>query len=103
LAQLDLRLHEAHAAAITELARDNSRLVVLKLASLRAYHRNRVIHIQTELATLIDVRIHRMKTAELARINQDHADHSAKTEARRRADIVCERMASGLMEVVHAH
>lgn len=103
LAQLDLRLHEAHDAAIAELARDNSRLVELKLASLRAYHCNRVVHIQMELANLIDVRIRRMKTAELARINQDHADHSARIEARRRADIVCERMASGLMEVVHAH
>ena len=103
LAQLDQRLHEAHDAGVAELARDNSRLVELKLASLGAYHRNRVAHIQTELATPLEPRIRRMKTAELARIDQDHAGHCSKIEARRRADIVCERVAFGVMEVVHAH
>ena len=103
LAQLDQRLHEAHDTARAELARDNSRLVELKLASLGAYHRNRVAHIQTELATALEPRIRRMKTAELARIDQDHAVHCAKIEARRRADIVCERVAFGVLEFVYAH
>jgi hypothetical protein len=39
----------------------------------------------------------------LARIGQDHAAHCAGIEARRRADIVRERVAFGVMEVVHAH
>ena len=103
LAQIDQRVHEAHDAALAELARDNSRLVEQKLASLGAYHRNRVARIQTELANATEDRIRRMKTAELARIGQDHAAHCAGIEARRRADIVRERVAFGVMEVVHAH
>ncbi|MHB1310260.1 MAG: helicase-related protein [Limisphaerales bacterium] len=103
LAQLDHRVHEAHDAALAELARDNSRLVELKLASLGACHRNRVARIQTELANATEDRIRRMKTGELARIDQDHAAHCARIEARRRADIVRERVAFGVMEVVHAH
>jgi hypothetical protein len=102
LAQLDQRIHKAHDAALTELARDNSRLVELKLASLGAYHRNRVAHIQTELENAKEDRIRRMKIAELNRIAQDHAASCAKIEACRRADIVRERVALGVMEVVHA-
>lgn len=102
LAQLDQRVNEAHDAALAELARDNSRLVELKLASLGAYHRNRVARIQAELANVTEDRIRRMKAAELARIDQDHVAHCARIEARRRADIVRERVAFGVMEVVHA-
>lgn len=103
LAQIDQRVHEAHDAAMAELDRDNSRLVEMKLASLGAYHRNRVAHIRTELANAKEDRIRRMKTAELARIDQDHAANCAKIEARRRADIVRERVAFAIMEVFHAH
>jgi ATP-dependent helicase HepA len=103
MANLDHRLHKAHDVALAELARDNSRLVELKLASLGAYHRNRVARIQTELKNPMEARIRRMKTAELARIDKDHAAHCARIEARRRGDIVRERVAFGVMEVVYAH
>jgi len=102
LAQIDQRVDAAHDAALKELARDNSRLVEIKLASMEAYHRNRVARIQMELANATEERIRRMRTAELARIHQDHATNCAKIEARRRADIVRERVAFGGMEVVHA-
>jgi hypothetical protein len=102
LAQLDQRVHEAHDAALAQLARDNSRLVELKLASLGAFHRNRVALIQTELANATEERIRRMKAAELIRVEQDHTANCTRIEARRRADIVRERVAFGVMEVVHA-
>ena len=102
LAQIDQRVDAAHDAALKELTRNNSRLVEIKLASMDAYHRNRVARLQMGLTNATEERIQRMRTAELARIHQDHARKCATIEARRRADIVRERVAFGGLEVVYA-
>jgi hypothetical protein len=101
LAGLDERIHREHDAALSALAVQNTRLVELKLASLDAYHRNRVARIQAELANAREERIRRMKTAELARAERDHAARRSEIEHRRQADIIRERVAFGLLEVLH--
>jgi hypothetical protein len=53
----------------------------MKLASLDAFHRNRVARVQAELSNANEGRIRRMKTAELARVEQDFAAHGTSIEA----------------------
>ena len=102
LGGLDERIHRERDASLAALANQNARLVELKLASLDAYHRNRLARIQAELANAREDRIRRMKTAELARAERDHAARRAEIERRKQADIIRERVAIGLLEVFHA-
>jgi hypothetical protein len=99
LAGLDERIHRNRDDALAELANHNARMVELKLASLHAYHRNRLARIQAELANAREERIRRMKTAELARAERDYAARHAEIERRRQADIIRERVAIGILEV----
>ena len=99
LAGLDERIQRERDAALSALAVHNTRLVELKLASLDAYHRNRLARIQAELANAREERIRRMKTAELARADREHAVRRAEIEHRRQADIIRERVAIGILEV----
>jgi superfamily II DNA or RNA helicase len=102
LAALDERIHQERDVALATLADQNARLIELKLASLDAYHQNRLARIQGELANVRDDRIRRMKAAELARAERDFATHRADIERRREADIIRQRVAMGLLEVIHA-
>jgi ATP-dependent helicase HepA len=86
---------------LSVLAVHNTRLVELKLASLDAYHRNRLARIQAELANAREERIRRMKTAELARAERDHTARPGEIEHRRQADIIRECVAFGLLEILH--
>ncbi len=99
IAGLDECIHRERDIALATLTAHNARLVELKLASLDAYHRNRLARIQTELANAREDRIRRMKTAELARAERDHVARRAEIERRRQADIIRERVAVGILEV----
>jgi len=101
LAALDEETHRQRDVALAELLTRNEQLVAHKLASLHAYHQNRLTRIERELSTASDERIIRMKTSEKSGVERDYAARRQEIEQRRNADIVRERVAVGILEVVH--
>lgn len=102
LAALDEEIHRQRDAALADMLADNEQLVARKLASLDAYQQNRLARIERELSNSSDERIIRMKTSEKTRAERDHAARRQEIEMRRNADIVRERIAVGILEVIHA-
>lgn len=98
---LEKKIHSERENALSALAANNARLVELRLASLDAYHNNRLARIRAELSNAQEDRIRRMKTSELARAERDYAERRAEIERRRHADIIRERVAFGILEVAH--
>ena len=103
LAALDEETHRQRDVALAELRMRNEQLVTHKLASLDAYHQNRLNRIERELSTVHDDRINRMKTSEKSTVERDHAVRRQKIEQRRNADIVRKCIAVGILEVKHGN
>ena len=101
LTALEAQLHDERDSALRELLARNEQLVTRKLASLDAYHQNRLARIDAELTSAREERIIRMKTSERARVERDHAARRQEIERRRTADIIRERIAVGILEVTH--
>jgi hypothetical protein len=101
LGTLDEHMHNERDAALAELLTRNEQLMARKLASLDAYHQNRLARISAEVAAARDDKIIRMKTAERARVERDHTAHRQEIEARKNADIIRERIATGILEVIN--
>ena len=102
LTALDEQTHRTRDMALAELLTRNEQLLARKLASLNAYHQNRLARIERELSTARDERIIRMKNSEKTRAERDHAARGQEIEKRRNADIVRDRIAAGILEVTHA-
>jgi hypothetical protein len=89
----------AYVEARAQLREHNEKLVERKLASLEAYHRNRLQRVDADLAATTDLRIARMKEAERARIERDYERRRTEIESRRDADIVSQRVAAEILQV----
>lgn len=101
LEHLDEEAHRQRLDALRELGERNNTLIARQLASLDAYYQNRLQRVQLELAQVTEQRITRMKEAERARIERDYDRKRKEIEARREADIISQRVAAGILEVLH--
>jgi len=99
ITELDEEAHRQRENALQELRTRNEILITRKLASLDAYHRNRLKRIEMELASNPDERIQIMKTAERNRAESDYEGKRQAIEKRRSADILSQRIAAGILEV----
>jgi ATP-dependent helicase HepA len=82
------------------LAETNEVLVSRKLASLQSFHDGRVRRLQGDLQEASEPRIIRMRKSELARVEDDFARRRSALEAARQVDVVSERVAAGIIEVI---
>jgi hypothetical protein len=98
---LEKLVQAAHRLALNELSGRNTQLVEHKLASLDAYHRNRIARIQSDLGQVQEERIRRMKSSELSRAQSEHDTRRREIESRKQSDIIRQRIAVGLLEVNH--
>lgn len=103
LAAVDDASRGSRLAEIEDLRQRNEAVITRKLASLDAYHQNRLARIDAELQQAVDERIIRMKTAERARVDSDHEEKRREIEAARNADIASKRIAAGLLDIYHGN
>lgn len=103
LAAVDEASRGSRLAEIEDLRQRNEAVIARKLASLDAYHQNRLARVDAELQQATDERIIRMKTAERARIESDHEEKRREIEAARNADIASKRIAAGVLEINHGN
>lgn len=100
---LDELAREERRQAIIALQESNAALVDQRLASLDLYYRGLLSQLDAVLSANSDVRILRMKASERERRTAEHARARAELERRRDADIISERIAVGVLEVLHGH
>lgn len=99
LHKLEEAIHEKRRREVTKLIKANRQLAEQQLASLARYYDRRVARINAELSSATDRRIQRMKKSELRRIQQEQERRQREIEARKKADIISQRVAYGLLEV----
>jgi len=102
----DWRLLETQAekeleGELARLGKENEVLVSQHLAALEAYYPARLARLADEAAAQKDPRIVRMKQAELRRLGSEFEERKVEVESRRRADIVSQRVAAGVLEVAN--
>ena len=102
LAGIDDQAHHARASLLTDLQSRNNVLITQKLASLDAYHLARLKRIDIEIAKNPDHRIQIMKASERVRAQVDYEGKRQEIEKRRKADILMQHIAAGIMEVPRA-
>jgi len=96
---LDDESYKSRLTALDELRERNDALVARKLASLDAYHRNRLDRVSTELTKATEDRIIRMREAERDRIERDYKEKRADIAERQVTDIVSRRVAGGILTI----
>ncbi len=99
--QLDAEAYQQRQDALRELRNKNARLAEQQMASLDAYHQNRLQRVAAEASQATDVRIARMKEAEKDRIERDYERRRAEITERSEADVISDRIAAGILEVRH--
>jgi len=99
LEALEEHAHAALGEAVEATRRRNDNLVERRLASLEAYYQNRRDRVSEEVAAASDSRIRRMKEAELARVEREHVAKRSELEGLRKADILSQRIAVGLLAI----
>lgn len=100
LTQIDEQAFAARQRAIAELRTRNERLVQQRLSSLDAYHRNRINRLDAEILNTDEQRIRVMKTAQRSRAETDYQMRRTEIEKRRQADILTQRIAAGILEIL---
>jgi len=95
--QLDETLHEHRLNEVSKLRERNNSLLNRQLASLDAYYQNRLERVINELDLAREERIKRMKESEQSRIIRDYENKKAELEDRREADIISQRIATGIL------
>ena len=98
---LDELAREQRRQAIAALQESNAALVDQRIASLDLYYRGLLSQLDGVLSANTDARILRMKASERERRTAEHARGRAEIERRRDADIIGERIAVGVLEVLH--
>ncbi len=102
LAVIDEHVHALRRQELERLRSDNDILIARKLASIDAFHGNRLARVDREIVMSTDQRIERMRISERNRIENEHARARRSIEARRDADITSQRIAIGVIEVQNA-
>jgi ATP-dependent helicase HepA len=99
-AALDQVAQQARRDEVARLRASNAALINQRVAALESYFTARLVRIDTELGDQAESRIVRMKRAERSRIEQEFSVRLAAVERRRDADIVPDRLAVGVIEVL---
>lgn len=102
LHKLEESIHENRLREVEKLREINNQLVEQRLASLNRYYQRRVARVIEELNSATDDRIRRMKMSEKDRIQLEWERKKQETEERKKADIISQRIAYGIMEVKNA-
>ena len=90
----------AHTAELAVLCQRNEELATRQRASLEAWNRSRIAHLDEEIRAATDSRIQRMKTAERSRIETEAERRLADLERRSRTDLIRQRLATGTIEII---
>ena len=99
-AALDQAAHQARRDEVARLRASNAALVDQRVAALESYYTARLVRIDTELIDQADARIIRMKRAERSRVEHEFSLRLAEVEGRRDVDIVPDRIAVGVIEIL---
>jgi len=102
LVGIEEEIHNQREAAFGELTARNDTLVTNRLAVLETYHVARLRRIEHDILVSTDPRIRNMKEGERNRATADFLRRQAEIERRRRADIVTQRIALGVLEIHRA-
>ena len=100
LAALDSETDAAHTSELVALRSRNAELATRQRASLDAWNRSRLTHLDEEIRATTDTRIIRMKTAEHSRIEKESARQVAELDRRSITDLIRQRLAMGSIEVI---
>jgi len=99
LAEMDEQAHLRFSKSLDDLRDRNGHIVTRRLASLNSYYTNRLQRVERDIASTSDGRIQRMRHAERERIHREHAARQKELDDRRDADIVSQRVATGLLTI----
>jgi len=97
LHSLDEVIYTNYQEELLDLKTRNDSLVNTKLASLDTYYCRRLERVEKELSQSKDIRILRMKESEKSRIETDFERQRDELERRREADIIQQRVATGIL------
>ena len=97
---LEEHIYEKRSSEADNLRSENHQLVERTLASLDQYFRQRLEGVERDLASATDERIRRMKVSEKDRIEHEWQHKQQEIEKGRQADIVSQRVAYGILEVI---
>jgi ATP-dependent helicase HepA len=97
--RIDEEAHQRRTQALAELREHNSNLVDRRIASLDAFYQSRLRRIQSDHESATNPRIIRMRSAEREGVEREYAQRLAALQQRRNADIISQRIASGLLEI----
>ena len=99
LHKLEESIHDNRIREVEKLRDINYQLAGQRLASLNRYYQRRIARVEEELKSATDDRIRRMKASEKDRIQREWEKKKQEIEERKKADIISQRVAYGIMEV----
>lgn len=99
LHKLEESIHDNRMKEVEKLRSINYQLAGQRLASLNRYYQRRFAKVEEELKSATDDRIKRMKISEKERIQREWEKKKHEIEERKKADIINQRVAYGIMEV----
>ena len=99
LHKLEESIHNNRIREVEKLRDINYQLAGQRLASLNRYYQRRIARVEEELKSATDDRIRRMKTSEIDRIQREWGKKKQEIEERKKADIISQKVACGIMEV----
>lgn len=91
--------HTQHAAALVTLGERNDQIIARRVASLTSYYAARTQTLERSIAIAQDPRIRRMRQSERDRAEREHEARMREIDARRDADIVTRRVATGILTI----
>ena len=99
LHNLEESIHKKRLKEVEKSSETNYQLAEQQLASLDRYYKRRVQRVTEDLNLATDDRIRRMKESERDRILREWERKKQEIEERKKADIISQRVAYGIMEV----
>ena len=89
-----------HSAELASLCARNGELSTRQSASLEAWNRIRLSHLNDEIRLATDPKILRMKTAERARVELETQRQLSDLQTRSQTDLIRQRVAMGTIEII---
>lgn len=99
LHNLEEHIHERRLREVEKLKETNYQLADQRIASLERYYQRRLARVTEELDLAVNERIRRMKESERDRIQREWERKRQEIEERKKADIISQRVAYGIMVV----
>ena len=102
LSKLEGMSHQRWTEDLAQYKNANRQLLDRRLAVLHSYHDARRQRVEAELQRVTEAKVVRMKEAERDRIEKDFRTQVLGLEQRKESDIISERIAAGVIEVLGA-